>query len=96
MLPVSPYLTKRLRELSEALAGMDAEGDESSEWVLKLGRLIQGRKYKIGWYKVPHISYDYMPQPPLTRSWRTEGSKNQRSGKCPRPCLCASSGMLEL
>ena len=60
-LPVSPYLTKWPRELSEALAGMDAEGDESSEQALKLGRLLQGQKYKMGWYKVPRISYDYAP-----------------------------------
>ena len=29
-LPVSPYLTKRPRELSDSLAGMDTEGEESS------------------------------------------------------------------
>ena len=52
-LPVSPYLTKRPRELSDTLAGMDTEGEESSERALKLGRLLPGQKYKMGWYKVP-------------------------------------------
>ena len=40
---------------------MDPEGEESSERVLKLGRLLPGQKYKMGWYKVPCMAYDYAP-----------------------------------
>ena len=56
-----PYLTKRPRELSDTLTGMDREGEESSERALKLGRLLPGQKYKMGWYKVPRMSFDCAP-----------------------------------
>ena len=39
-LPVSPYLTQRPKELSETVAGIDAEGDESLDRAFKPGKLL--------------------------------------------------------
>ena len=60
-MPVSPFLTKRHRELSETLKGMDTDGEESSNKALNPGRLLPAMKAKMGWYKVPRMSYDYGP-----------------------------------
>ena len=60
-MPVSPFLTKRHRELSESLKGMDTDGEESSDRALKPDKLLPGLKAKMAWYKVPRMSYDYAP-----------------------------------
>ena len=60
-LPVSPFLTKRHKELSEILKGADTDGEESADRALKPGKLLPVLKAKMGWYKVPRMSYDYAP-----------------------------------
>ena len=61
VLSLSPYLVQWPRDLSESIVGTDTEGEESGDRGLKLGRLIQGQKYKMGWYKVPCTFFDYAP-----------------------------------
>ena len=60
-LPVSPFFTKRLTELSECLAGADEEGEENREKAYGLGKLLPTLKARMGWYKVPRQSFDYAP-----------------------------------
>ena len=61
-LPVSPYLEQQTKVLSDSLVGTDTElEDTSGDRGLKVGKLIQGIKVKMGWYKVSRSSFDYAP-----------------------------------
>ena len=58
-LPVSPYLAQRPKDLSDSLADTDTESEDTGgDRGLKIGKLIQGYKVKMGWYKVPRSSFD--------------------------------------
>ena len=59
-LPVSRYLAERTTELSQLL--MNGEGGpEAAPTGLKVGQLLQGTKFKVGWYRVPRSEYDSVP-----------------------------------
>ena len=61
-LPVSPYLAQRTKDLSNSLAGTDTESEDAGgDRGLKVGKLIQGVKVKMGWYKILRSSFDYAP-----------------------------------
>ena len=93
VLPLSPFLVQRPRDLSESLAGIDTEGEESSDRGLKLGRLIQGHKFKMGWYKIPRSSFDYAPASIDTvlmdrgvkepEEWKFSTALRRTPGHCP-------------
>ena len=52
LLPLSSFLVDHPQELSDALRGSDVDGDETSD---------KGPKFKMGWYRVPRTSFDYVP-----------------------------------
>ena len=90
MLPLSPYLVQRPNDLSESLTGTDPEGDKSGHCRLKLGKLILGQKYKMGWYKVPCLSFDYAPAT-LDPILVDRGSRSRKSARSIPLCLSGSS-----
>ena len=59
-LPVSQYLKERTAELS-ALLTQGEGGPETAATGLKVGQLLQGTKFKVGWYRVPRAEYESIP-----------------------------------
>ena len=59
-LPVSRYLKERTTELLGLLTQGEG-GPEAAPTGLKVGQLLQGTKFKVGWYRVPRSEYDSIP-----------------------------------